>query len=78
MMPAGRAESDSPDEELLEFYREIVNVLSGRVNVKNPVHIRLVPGSTGEGSWPGGAGSGTCYQVTVGDYGSGNIAFADV
>ena len=78
MLPTGRVESDAPDDELLEFYREVVNVISGRVNLKSPTHIRLVPGSTGEGSWPGGAGSGTCYQVTVGDYGTGHIAFADI
>lgn len=78
MMPAGRAQCDGPDDELIEFYREVVNVVSGRVNLSNPVqHIRLVPGSTGEGSWPSG-GAVTCYQVTVGDYGTGTIGFSTV
>jgi hypothetical protein len=77
MMPAGRVDGDAPDEELLEFYREVVNVLSGRVNLKNDVHVRLVPGSDGAGSWPGG-GNAACYEVSLGDYGVGNIGFVAV
>ncbi|MDG2114956.1 MAG: hypothetical protein P8N02_20385 [Actinomycetota bacterium] len=77
MMPPARAECDDPDAELIEYYCEVVNVLSGRVNTSNPIHVRLVPGSTGEGAWPVG-GVSTCYSVTVGEYGTGVIGFTTV
>lgn len=73
MMPASRV-SDEEDPELLEFYREVINVVSGLINNINPVHIRLVPGSDGHAEWPGYESA--VYSVKVGDYGEGKIAFA--
>lgn len=73
MMPASRA-SDEQDEELSEFYREVINVVSGLINNINPVHIRLVPGSDGHAEWPGYESA--VYAVKVGSYGEGKIAFA--
>ncbi len=76
MLPASRCSADEDDPELREFYREVVNVVSGLINNINPVHIRLVPGSDGNAEWPGYESA--IYSCKVGDYGEGNMAFATV
>lgn len=78
MMPPGRAECDDVDAELVENYREVVNIISGAVNALNPSgHIRLVPGTCGtEAPPPDDADS--VLTVEIDGYPVGNIAFADV
>ena len=78
MMPPGRAEGEDVDAELVENYREVVNMISGAVNALNPSeHIRLVPGTCGtEASPPDDPDS--VLTVEIDGYPVGKIAFADV
>ena len=76
MMPASRASASTPDPDLLEATREVVNVMSGQVNAQNNVHIRLIPGSDGTAPW-GNRRPAAAYTIEIGDLPTGVLAFAN-
>lgn len=79
LIPKGRAEdaiADSEaDEDLLENYREILNVVTRAVNDQGRAHVRLVPGSTADLSQLPPAEDAKGYEVGVDGYGDGNLYF---
>jgi len=80
MMPADRCDHAGarPDEDLLEIYREVSNVLSRLIDEATPMRIRLDPGIAHEldamrALTTTGAEILAC-EVTVEGYGSGRFA----
>ncbi len=79
LIPKGRAEDAiggaEPDPDLVENYREIMNVLTRVVNDQGGPHVRLVPGSTADLAELPEPKSGRAYSLEVDGYGTGNLCF---
>ena len=80
MVPKAQVEAagTTPDEELMEFYIEVANVLSRLVNEAGPTHIRIDPGLEISGELFDGAiarSSLHAHTVDIDGYGPGNVGF---
>jgi hypothetical protein len=78
MIPAGAVEDhgDAPNEEWLEFYAEVANVLSRVVNEAAPSRVRIDPGLTHDPDALQAvlaAGPGLTLAVEIQGYGSGTV-----
>lgn len=79
MAPAETAraaiESGADDEELIENYREILNVVTRAINDQGGDHVRLIPdGSPLPDPLPTTSG-GHEYSITIEGYGDGKMYF---
>lgn len=80
MVPAGKLEEldeITPDEELLEFYVEVANVLSRIVNEAAPERVRIDPGiDHGVDAMLGvmEQASGIAVSVDIEGYGTGTVS----
>ena len=80
MMPASAADDagyDAADEDLIENYHEVANVLSRAVNERSPSRLRLDPGLSHERAALVEVirnGTGAVYTVDVNGYGEGHVA----
>jgi len=77
MMPSGRVDSvTEPDDDLLEFYHEVANVLSRAVSEVATTRVRLDPNmdqQTPEVERATVAGAAVTYSVSVDGYGDGSL-----
>ena len=78
MVPVGAVEDvgDSVDDEWIEFYREVANVLSRTVNEASPERVRLDPGIQHDPDAlvaVEAAGGLLALQVTIDGYGEGRL-----
>lgn len=79
LVPKGRAEDaingSEVDEDLLENYREILNVVTRAVNDQGRAHVRLVPGSVVDLSALPATVDTKGYTVQIDGYGNGDLFF---
>ncbi len=79
LVPKARAEDaialNEVDEDLLENYREIMNVVTRAVNDQGGPHVRLVPGSTVDLDALPTPSDGRALGVDIAGYGAGSLAF---
>lgn len=77
MMPAGAIDSvTEPDDDLLENYHEVANILSRAVNESAETRVRLDPDMDQQTPAVAGAtsaGTAVTYLVTVDGYGDGSL-----
>jgi len=77
MIPAGGIDSvDEPDEDLIEVYHEVANVISRAVNESSPTRVRLDPGIDLGADLLVSAVTGkpsATFAVTVDGYGDGTL-----
>ena len=78
LVPKARAEdavaSGQPDDDLLENYREIMNVVTRVVNDQGGPHVRLVPGSSVSLSELPTPSAGRCSPTSIENYGDGTLS----
>ncbi|MFQ5556489.1 MAG: hypothetical protein ACE5GB_03130 [Acidimicrobiales bacterium] len=79
MIPKARAEdairSGTADEDLMEIYWEVLNVLTRIINSANEVHVRLVPGGHSTAEDLSSDRGGISFTVDIDGYGSGTLSF---
>jgi len=80
MVPVSQVEAagSEPDEELMEFYIEVANVMSRLVNEAGSIHIRIDPGlGITDELFDGAIERSTLFANTVDidGYGPGNLGF---
>ncbi len=79
LIPKGRAEDAingrDADPDLLDNYREIMNVITRVINDAGDAHVRLVPGSSADLDALPEPRSGRGYGIAIDGYGSGTLCF---
>lgn len=79
MLPKGRAEDAikdrEPDEDLLENYFEVMNVLTRVINDQGGTHCRLIPQSSVVLSDLPEPAKGVGIDLDISNYGTGKLSF---
>lgn len=79
MVPAGQAreavDSETNNDDLLENYREILNVITRAINDQGGAHVRLIPGDVPLPDPLPATSGGHEYNITIDGYGEGKMFF---
>jgi len=68
-------DTETDDEDLLENYREILNVVTRAINDQGGAHVRLIPGDSPLPDPLPATSGGHEYSITIEGYGEGKMFF---